>query len=159
MKFTLELPIHGPRSEVWKAFDNPQSMKKWQPSLVLFERITGTQGQTGAVSKLTYEKNGRQFSLIEKVTHRDEPSHLDGLYEINFADDTVKNIFIEQTPEQTLWVVDTEFKFKTLTMRILGPLMKKNFIAHTRRDMERFKEMVEDGNAEGDASGEHHQQS
>ena len=31
MKFKLEVPINKPHSEVWKAFDNPENMKVWQP--------------------------------------------------------------------------------------------------------------------------------
>ena len=143
MKFTLELPINKPRAEVWKAFDNPQNMNKWQPSLISFETISGTQGQPGAVSKITFEERGRQFELMEIVTHRDEPNRLDGVYENNFADNIVRNTFVEKGKDQTLWVVETEFKFKTLLMRILGPIMKKNYVARTQKDMERFKEMVE----------------
>jgi len=44
---------------------------------------------------------------------------------------------------QTVWAMETEFKFKTLIMKLMGPLMKKNFVARTQKDMERFKEMVE----------------
>lgn len=143
MRFTLELPINKPREEVWKAFDNPQNMNKWQRSLTLFEPVSGTQGQPGAVSKLTFEEHGRQFELIEKVTYRDEPNRLDGVYENNFADNIVRNTFIEKGKDQTLWVLETEYQFKTLVMRILGPVMKKNYIARTQKDMERFKEMVE----------------
>ena len=143
MKFTLELPINKPRAEVWKAFDNPQNMSKWQRSLISFETTSGTQGQPGAVSKLMFEEQGRQFELMERVTHREEPNRLEGVYENNFADNTVRNTFIEKGKDQTLWVVETEYKFKTLLMRILGPIMKKNFVARTRKDMERFKEMVE----------------
>jgi uncharacterized protein YndB with AHSA1/START domain len=143
MKFRLELPINKPRAEVWKAFDNPDNMKKWQRSLISFETLSGTQGQPGAVSILTFEEHGRQFELIERVTYRDEPNRFDGVYENNFADNIVKNTFIEQGKEQTLWVVETEFKFKTIVMRILGPLTKKNFVARTQKDMGRFKEMVE----------------
>ena len=80
---------------------------------------------------------------MEKVTYRAEPHRLDGVYENNFADNTVRNTFIEQGKQQTLWIVETEFRFKTLLMRILGPIMKKNFVRRTQRDMERFKEMVE----------------
>jgi hypothetical protein len=143
MKFTLELPIDQSRAEVWKAFDNPENMKTWQPTLVSFDRISGTHGQPGAVSRLTYEENGRQFTLIEKVIYREEPNRLDGAYENDFADNTVRNTFVEQGSDQTLWVVETEYKFKTLIMRILGPVMKKNFVLRTQKDMERFKEMVE----------------
>ena len=143
MKFTLELPIKGSRAEVWKAFDNPENMKKWQPSLISFETISGTQGQPGAVSKLTYKEREREFSLMERVTYREEPHRLDGVYENDFADNTVRNTFIEQDTEHTLWRVETEFRFKTLFMRILGPIMKKNFVLRTQRDMKRFKELLE----------------
>jgi hypothetical protein len=143
MKFTLELPINRPRPAVWNAFDNRENMKKWQRSLISCETISGTQGQPGAVSKLTYKEKEREFSLLERVTYREELHRLDGVYENNFADNTVRNTFIEQGKEQTLWVVETEFKFKTLFMRILGPIMKKNFILRTQREMERFKEVVE----------------
>ena len=143
MKFTLELPIKGSRAEVWKAFDNPENMKKWQPSLISFETISGRQGQPGAVSKLTYKEREREFSLMERVTYREEPHRLDGVYENNFADNTVRNTFIEQDKDNTLWRVETEFRFKTLFMRILGPIMKKNFVLRTQRDMKRFKELLE----------------
>lgn len=143
MKFRLEFPINKSRAEVWKAFDNVENMKKWQPSLVSFEPVSGTPGQPGAISKLTYNEGGREFELIEKITHRDEPISFDGVYENNFADNIIRNKFIEQGKDQTLWVMETEFKFKTLLMKIMGPLMKKNFVTRTQKDMERFKEMAE----------------
>ena len=143
MKFKLELPINKPRDEVWKAFDNIENIKKWQPSLISFEPISGTPGQPGAISKLTYEEGGRDFSLIERITHRDEPNRFDGIYENNFADNVIRNHFIEQGKNQTLWVTETEYRFKTLLMKIVGPFMKKNFVARTQRDMERFKAVAE----------------
>jgi len=143
MKFKLEVPINKPRAEVWRAFDNPENMKVWQPSLVRFETISGKQGQPGAVSRLTYTENSREFSLIEKVTGRDELNRLEGIYENEFADNSISNIFIEQGSDQTLWVMETEYTFKTLIMKIMGTLMKKNLVARTERDMQRFKEMVE----------------
>ncbi len=145
MKFKLEIPIQKPRAEVWKAFDNPENMKIWQQSLIDFETIEGAQGQPGAVSRLTFRENEREFSLIEKVTARDEPNRLDGIYENEFADNTISNRFVEQGSDQTLWIVETEFKFKTLLMKIMGPLMKKKLVARTESDMQRFKEMVEGG--------------
>jgi uncharacterized protein YndB with AHSA1/START domain len=143
MKFTLELPIYKPRAEVWEAFEDPENLKKWQPSLVTVETLQGTQGQPGAVSKLTFREHEREFSLMETVIRREEPERLDQLYENNFADNIVRNTFTEQGAEQTLWVVKTEYKFKTLVMRLLGPLMKKNLVARTQQDMARFKKAME----------------
>ena len=143
MKFKLELPINKSRAEVWKAFDNVENMKIWQPTLVSLESMSGTPGQPGAVSKLTYNEGGREFALIEKITHRDEPASFAGVYENNFADNIVRNKFIEQGKDQTLWVMETEFAFKTLLMKIMGPLMKKNFVTRTQREMGRFKDLAE----------------
>jgi hypothetical protein len=143
MKFALQLPIERSCALVWKAFDSPENMKEWQPSLISFETISGTQGQPGAVSRLTYKEREREFSLMERVTYREDQHRLDGVYENNFADNTIRNTFVAQGPGQTLWKVETEFKFKTLIMRILGTIMKKNFVLRTRKDMERFKAFVE----------------
>ena len=148
MKFKLELPINRPRAEVWRLFDDPANIHKWQSSLIKVERISGIAGQLGATSKLTYKSGEREYSLIEKVTFRAESERLDGLYENEFAENAVKNTFVEQGKEATLWKVEVIFKFKTLLMKVLGPLTKKNFVIRTQRDMERFKALAESSHME-----------
>ena len=143
MKFTLELPIRKSRAEVWKAFDNVENMKKWQPTLIKFENMSGTPGQPGAVSRLTYAEGKREFFLTEKITDRAEPERFDGMYDNEFADNIIKNTFIATSENETLWKMETEFKFKTLIMKIIGPLMKNNFVKRNEKDMERFKKLVE----------------
>jgi hypothetical protein len=143
MKFSLELPILKSRAEVWKAFDNVENMSKWQPSLKKFENLSGTPGQPGTVSQLTYSAGEHEFVLIEKITLRAEPERFDGFYENNFADNSVRNTFTAVGENETLWKVDAEYTFKTLIMKVIGPLMKKNYVIRTQRDMQRFKEFVE----------------
>ena len=143
MKYKLELTINKPRAEVWKIFDDPNYMDKWKPSLIKVERLEGTAGQPGSIAKLTFKNGEREFSLIEKVTYRAEPEHLDSVFENEFADNPVKNTFLEKGMIETLWKVDVEFKFKTILMRIVGPFVKKRFVANTQRDMERFKTLLE----------------
>jgi hypothetical protein len=143
MKFTLELPLHRSRTEVWRAFDNPENTSKWQPTLVRFETVSGLQGQSGALSKLTYAEGKGEFVLMEKVTYRAEPERFDVVYENDFADNSVKNTFIAAGESETLWKMEVEFKFKTLPMKVIGPFAKKNFAKRSQRDMERFKEFLE----------------
>lgn len=143
MKYTLEITLEKSRTDVWQAFDSTENLNKWQPSLKKFEHVSGTPGQPGAVSNLTYEENEREFALTEKIIFRDEPKQFDGVYENEFSDSFVKNTFTEKGENETLWVVETKFKFKTLPMKIMGPLMKRNFVRRTYRDMERFQEFVE----------------
>ena len=143
MKYKLELTLQKPRAEVWRIFDDPNNMDKWQPTLTKIERLEGVAGQPGSVAKLTFKNGDREFSLIEKVTYRAEPERLDGMYENEFADNAVKNTFLERGSNETLWKVEVEFKFKTLAMRLIGPFVKKKFVANTQRDMDRFKTLVE----------------
>jgi len=143
MKFKLELTIKKSRTEVWQAFTNLEHMSKWQPTLTKTELLSGTQGQPGAVSKLTFEEGGREFSLIKKVTTRDEPAQFDVVYENEFTDNPMRNTFIEQGENETLWIVEAEFKSKTFAMKLLGPLLKKNFVRRTQKDMDRFKDFLE----------------
>lgn len=143
MIFKLELTINKPRSEVWDLFTTPENMNKWQPLLIKIEHISGTPGQPGSISKLSYEEGGREYSLIEKITHRDELNQFDVIYENEFTDNPVGNSFIELGENETLWIIEAEFTFKTSTMKLLGPLLKKNFVRRTQKDMERFKELME----------------
>ena len=143
MKFTLELPIRKSRAEVWKAFDSVENTKKWQPTLIKFENVSGTPGQPGAISRLIFSEGKREFFLTEKITLRAEPERFDGIYENEFADNVVKNTFVATSENETLWKIETEFKFKTIIMKIVGPLMKKNFVKRTEKDMRRFKKLAE----------------
>lgn len=143
MKFKVEIVINKPRVEAWKLFDNSENIQKWQPTLTKHELASGASGQPGAVTKLTFEEGGREFSLVEKIIHRAEPNELNSVFESIYADNIVQNKFIEQGKDQTLWIVETEYTFKTLLMKVMGNLLKKNYVKRTQREMERFKEMAE----------------
>jgi len=143
MKFKLDLTIKKSRSEVWQTYTSSENLSKWQPSLTKIELLSGIQGQPGAVSKLTFEEDGREFSLIEKVIIRDELNQYDVVYKNEFTDNPMRNTFKEQSGNETQWVVEAEFKFKTFVMKLLGPLLKKNLVRRTHKDMERFKELLE----------------
>jgi len=143
MRFKTELLINKPRLEVWKFFSDRDKIKLWQPTLTKIESISGGEGQPGAESKWTYEENGREFSLTEKLLRCEEPGHYESIFENAFASNTVNNIFSEQSRNETLWTIGTAYKFKTLLMKVLGPFFKKNYVLRSQREMERFKEMVE----------------
>jgi len=144
MKFKLELTINKSLAEVWEAFGSQETLKKWQPTLKSVEHVSGTPGQPGAESILTYEESEREFALTEKVILRAEPNRFDAAYENKFTDNINKNTFTEQGPNQTLWMLETEYKFKTTTMKFVGVLKKKNFVARAQKEMERFKKFAED---------------
>lgn len=142
MKYSIEITLNRSLKEVWAAFDNIDNMKKWQPSLVSFEPVSGTPGQPGAVSKLVYVEDGRRIEMIETITHRAEPNEFDGTYDAAGVHNINKNRFYEAGPNQTRWVQETEFQFKGL-MAIMSLFMGGSFRKTTRGYMENFKAMLE----------------
>ena len=142
MKIKLELLINKPRADIWKFFTDLEKIKLWQPSLQDIETISGTSGQPGSSSKWTYEENGREFSLTEKVLERDEPARFESEFENEFATNIVNNLF-SQEGDGTLWIQETTYTFKTLLMKIMGRVLKKKYVARSQKEMQRFKEAIE----------------
>lgn len=143
MKFKLELLINKQPSEVWKFFIDPEKTRTWQPSLISVESIHADRSEPGAVSKWTYKENEREFSLDEEVLHVEEPSRFESRFENEFASNTVNNLFVQKGESQTLWIAETIYSFKTMLMKILGPILQRNYVARSQKEMERFKEIVE----------------
>ena len=143
MKYKLEILINKSRAEVWNLFCDYQKISLWQPSIIKIESVSGISGQPGAVSKWIYKAKEREYFLSETILSCEESSHFESVFENEFAENSVNNVFAEQGRDQTLWVAETNYKFKTLLMIILGPFMKNKYVVRSKRDMERFKEMVE----------------
>lgn len=93
MKFQAEVLINRSREDVWKIFDDPDSMKKWQPTLEKFEHVSGERGQPGAVSRLTYKENGRDIVLMESIAVRKQPDFVSGSYSSSMGTNHLENHF------------------------------------------------------------------
>jgi uncharacterized protein YndB with AHSA1/START domain len=145
VKLTHELIIARSRDAVWKAFDNPDNLSKWQPTLRSFEHQGGVKGQPGAVSVLTYEENGKPIVMTETVTVRHEPEEFAGTYDNAMALNTIRNTFSALDPDRTRWTMESEFVFKTFLYRVLAPLIRGLIDRRIKNDMERFKQQMENG--------------
>ena len=142
MRVSFEVILNKSRDSVWKAFDNPTNMKKWQPTLKSFEPVSGTPGQAGAVSRLTYDERGRTIVLTETITLRRQPEAFAGTYDSGMAINILHNAFTEVGPSQTKWVMESEFRFRGF-WRLLAPLMRGAVAKRIREDVGRFKRMLE----------------
>jgi len=144
MKLVFDLILERSLADVWKSFDNPENMKIWQPTLVSFEPVSGTPGQVGAVSRLTYEEGGRTIVLTETITVRRHPDLFAGTYESGMGTNLIENSFQEISPGRTRWMVSSEFRFKGL-LRVMAPFMKGMLSKRVKTDVERFKTKLEAG--------------
>lgn len=144
IRFTTEVVLERPLGEVWRAFDSTENMKRWQPTLESFEPVSGTPGQPGAVSRLTYLEGKRQVVLTETISERRELEYFAGTYDSGMALNRIANHFAAVDAERTHWRMECEFAFRGL-WKVAAPLFRGAIERRTREDLERFKECLEAG--------------
>jgi uncharacterized protein YndB with AHSA1/START domain len=144
VKFTIETELAKPIDVVWRAFDNTENLKFWMPTLKEFQQISGTPGQPGAVSRLTFFENGKEIVMDETVLSRREPSEFSGRYDTEFGANQVANRFEPMAGGQTKWTLDAEFSFKGF-FRFLAPVFRGMIRKRLNDDSARFKEELETG--------------
>ena len=144
MKVSVSLDLESSREKVWEMFDSFENAKLWQPTLVKTEHVSGKPGQVGAVSKLTYDEDGREEILEETITLRDQPREFSGIYEGDSVTNRIHNLFVDLGNDRTRWTLESEFEFRgiyKLASIFMGGAIRKR----TEQDMQRFKELVEGG--------------
>ena len=142
MKHKTEVLIDADRDTVWRFFDNPDNMTRWQPTLKSFTHISGTPGQSDAVSELVYDENGREVVLTETITARRETEFLGGTYESKWGTVVILNLFEQIGDRQTRWSSNTNHIFKGF-MKVMALFMRNSICGRIDADMQRFKLLVE----------------
>lgn len=142
MKVQTQVLIDADVATVWRAFDNPDNMRRWQPNLKSFTHKSGEPGQPGAVAELLYDEKGRDVLLTETITERREPDFLAATYESDWGTTVIVNHFEKMGGRQTRWISYSRHNFKGI-MRFLAIFMRKSICRRTDDDMQRFKLLVE----------------
>lgn len=144
MKYSLEVDIALPRKRVIELFDNPENMSKWQPSLISYEQINGSVGEAGSKTRLVHKMGGKEVEMTETVESNNLPDEYTVTYEAKGAWNRVVNRFIEERPDTTKWVFETEFKCSGF-LRVMAFLMPGMFKKQSLKDLRNFKEFAENG--------------
>ena len=147
MKFRHEIVIDADQQSVWTAFDDPENMKAWQPTLESFTRKSGEDGQPGAVAELVYNENGRKVTLIETVTERRAPHFLAGTYESDMGNALIVNHFEDTGNGRTRWVMYGNHSFKGI-FRFIGIFFAGAIRKRNEDMMNNFKLFAETQRAE-----------
>jgi len=144
MKFDFNLEINAPRARVWRAFDKPSNLFKWQQGLVSYDHVSGPPGAAGSVAELRHKEGGHDVTLVETITIRREPEELAGTYDSSHGQTTMINRFAELSPDRTLWTVEAEVRLSGMA-KFMGPMLKGVIENRVKSDCERFKTMLEAG--------------
>ena len=142
MKYTSEITIDRPRSQVIEMFDSIENMYKWQVGLKSFKVIGGEPGQEGSISEMVYESRKGDLTMTETITKRNLPDEFHGIYKAKGVYNEMFNYFLETDSGMTLWRTVSVFRFRGL-LALMAPFMKSAFKNNTLMNMERFKAFVE----------------
>lgn len=142
MKHKTDILIDADLATVWRMFDDPDNMAKWQPTLKSFTHRSGRPGQPDAVSELVYDENGREVVMTETITARRDESFLGGTYDSGWGTVVVFNLFEETDDGKTRWTSNLNYSFKGL-MKIMALFMQRSIRSRSDHDMNRFKLLVE----------------
>lgn len=142
MKFRTEVTIDADIDTVWRAFDNPDNLSCWQPTLKSFTPKSGVPGQPGAVSEVIYEEKGRTIAMTETITERREPHFLAGFYNSSHGVALIVNHFESVGDGRTRWVGYTNHSFQGI-MKIMAIFVQRSIRERIENDMQRFKLFVE----------------
>jgi uncharacterized protein YndB with AHSA1/START domain len=155
MRYQLELEIAAPRGRVVALFLDPDKLKLWQPDLVSFEQIgSGEPRAVGAKSKQIHRMDKREIEIIETITVHSPPEVFAAIYETEGVWNLISNRFTETAEGTTRWVLDSEFKFSSLVVKLMALLMPGMFKKQTRTFIQRLKEYAEKTVREGEATSQ-----
>ena len=142
MDFTQEITVNIPRNRFIELFDDPENLKHWQKGLLSFEAVSGTPGEPGATSRLTYKQGKGTMEMVETVTRRELPDAFDGTYDAKGVHNICKNEFHDVGGTATRWVAHNTFEF-TGFMKIVGLLFGSMFKKQSLKMMNEFKSFAE----------------
>jgi len=145
MKYTTHIDIDLPRDKVIHKMDNPDNMKHWQKGLQTYKILRGTPGQPGAQMELNYIMGKREMTLIETIITNDFPHAIHASYDTKGVHNIQKNFFDELDTDKTRWRSESEFKFNSFGMKVMGFLLPGMFKKQSKKYMEDFKNFAENG--------------
>lgn len=155
MKHTDSIEIALPRQTVVLLLSDPAHLPQWLRGLVLHEPLNGEHGHVGTESRVVLRMGDKEMECTETITRR-EPADLQrisGDEVVHFDREIVapgmwsatRDRLSEAGPESTLWQCENEYRFSSLPMRLLAPLMRGAFRKQSRQHMQDFKAFAEQG--------------
>jgi hypothetical protein len=144
LEYTTEITIDAPLRWVSELYEDPKNAPHWHPNLAVHKLISGTSGQPGAKSALTYSHHKHSIEVTETILARNFPTEFTALYETRGIKNLVKNFFVEVDKDHTKWVSVDNFEFSG-SQRLAAAFRPRIFRRESRKYLENFKVFAEKG--------------
>lgn len=139
VRYQIETDINRPLDHVTRLFVNRSHLPKWQPGILSNEQL---ESYPYPKYKLMMAFGKRKMAMIETILRNELPSHFEGTYEMKGIYNRIHNSFEAKGPDNTRWIVESEFRFKGL-MSVIAIFMKADLKKQSEVIMSNFKEFAE----------------
>lgn len=85
----------------------------------------------------------RDFPMFETITAYNPPETFAATYEAEGVVNLISNRFTETADGKTRWLLESQFTFRGLMMKVIAFFMPATFRKQTLTFMQRFKEFAE----------------
>lgn len=143
MKYITTVEIDLPREKVTELFGDPNSLANWYPQLTNIERLSGTPGESGAKSNLSFKMGKKEIVLLETIIKNELPKTFLVAYDTNGVHNIIENFFEETGDSTTNWKAVNEFQFSGIK-KLMGWLMPGAFRKQTLKNMKLFKSYAQE---------------
>jgi uncharacterized membrane protein len=144
MKFTCAVDIDKSIDKVIELFKDENNLKEWQDGFQSLEHLSGTKGEEGAKSKITYSSKGRKIELTETIMVNNLPEEFKGLYEAKEMVNYMTNKFSSLGENSTRYESDIEYvSFHGFMPKLMAFLFPGMFKKQVQKWMQQFKVFAE----------------
>lgn len=144
MKFTGTVDVDRPIQQVADLFADPSNLVHYQDGFLRKELVSGSEGQTGAVSKMYYDNRGREMVLTETIVANDLPHSFEATYEHTHMDNTMKTTFTALGDTSTRYDVEGEYTaLRGFMPNLMARVFPGLFTKQAQKWLDNFKAYAE----------------
>ncbi|MBE7629635.1 SRPBCC family protein [Tenacibaculum piscium] len=142
VKYSTEIEINKPVTEVFENFTNPDLMKKWLPDIKSIEPIMQKKAVVGSTYTMIIENNGQEVTMIQKITEYVPNQKITFEYHSNEMLKKEAYNFNANGAKTTI-IQNSSVNSKSYMTACLYPYFKGTFKALNRKYLQQLKELAE----------------
>lgn len=143
MKYESKIRIEASLADVMTQLLKKDNMKLWMKGFESYKLKEGKYFQKGSTAILTLDTGIKRIEMQEKILENDLPFSYKASYEAQGVTNIVCNTFEIINENTTLWIQESEFKFKNFAVKTFSKLVISLFKIISQSTLDNFKEFIE----------------
>ena len=141
-KYTAQVSVNKPISDVFKTFNNSENIKNWIPEVKSFEVVNENPGKTGSIYKIVVENQGEEITMTEKVIAYVQNEKVTLFFDAENMLKTDDYVFVEKDGITTI-TLNSSCQSDSYVMACMFPYFKGTFQEQDQTYLNNFKAFVE----------------